>query len=123
MCVTVRGKMRRCVYACGRHIQTGDEAQTIQALTNASHVLSFPHVPSSPVSNKVEVLEVLSQSSEMAVTWTVYFSPHLSMVIWQLVEADVQFRDAPVPSTAVALYVLAPNTKSQVTVTMPLEQL
>lgn len=70
-----------------------------------------------------EVLERLSQSSEMAATWTTYFSPHLSMVIWQLVEAEVQLRDAPVPSTAVALYKLAPNTSDQVTVTMPLEQL
>lgn len=70
-----------------------------------------------------EVLEVLSQSSERAVTWTRYFSPHLSIVIWQLVEADVQLRDTPVPSMAEALYKLAPNTKSQVTVTMPLEQL
>lgn len=69
------------------------------------------------------MLEVLSQSSEKAVTWTKYFSPHLSRVIWQLEEADVQLRDAPVPSTAVALYKLAPNTKSQVTVTMLLEQL
>lgn len=77
----------------------------------------------SPVSNKEEELEMLSQSSEMAVTWTRYFSPQLSMVIWQLVEADVQLREAPVPSTAVALYKLAPNTKFQVTVTMPLVQL
>lgn len=66
---------------------------------------------------------MLSQSSEMAATWTRYFSPHLSMVMWQLLEADVQLRDAPVPSTAVALYMLAPNTKSQVTVTIPLKQL
>lgn len=75
------------------------------------------------VSNKAEVLEVLVQSSEMAVTWTSYFSPHFSMLIWQLVEADVQLREALVPSTAVALYRLAPNTKPQVTVTVPLEQL
>lgn len=79
--------------------------------------------PRSPVSNRAEVLERLSQSSEMAVTCTMYFSPHLSMVMWQLPEADVQFREAPVPSTAVALYKLAPNTKPQVTVTMLLEQL
>lgn len=75
------------------------------------------------VSNMAEVLELLVQSSEMAVTWTSYFSPHFSMLIWQLVEADVQLREAPAPSTAVALYRLAPNTKSQVTVTVPLEQL
>lgn len=75
------------------------------------------------VSNIAEVLEVLAQSSEMAVTWTSYFSPHFSMLIWQLVEADVQLRDASVPSTAVALYRFAPNTRSQVTVTVPLEQL
>lgn len=75
------------------------------------------------VSNKAEVLEVLVQSSEIAVTWTTYFSPHFSMPIWQLVEADVQLREASVPSTAVALYRLAPNTKPQVTVTVPLEQL
>lgn len=75
------------------------------------------------VSNMAEVLELLAQSSEMAVTWTSYFSPHFSMLIWQLVEADVQLREAPAPSTAVALYRLAPNTKFQVTVTVPLEQL
>lgn len=75
------------------------------------------------VSNVAEALEALAQSSETAVTWTSYFSPHFSMLIWQLVEADVQLRDAAVPSTAVALYRFAPNTKSQVTVTMPLEQL
>lgn len=45
------------------------------------------------------------------------------MVMWQLPVADVQFRGAPVPSTAEALYMLAPNTKPQVTVTMLLEQL
>lgn len=66
---------------------------------------------------------MLSQSSEMAVTWTWYSSPHLSMVMWQLVEVDVQLRAAPVSSVAVALYKLAPNTKSQVTVTKPLVQL
>lgn len=77
----------------------------------------------SPVSNKLEALEMLSQSSEMAVTWTWYFSPQLRLVIWQLVEADVQLSAAPVPSTAVALYKLAPKTKSHVTVTMPLAQL
>lgn len=75
------------------------------------------------VSNMAEALEVLAQSSEMAVTRTSYFSPHFSMLIWQLVDADVQLRDASVPSTATALYRLAPNTKSQVTVTVPLEQL
>lgn len=88
-----------------------------------SHVSNRGEEPRSPVSNRAEVLERLSQSSEMAATWTTYFSPHLSMVIWQLVEADVQLRDAPVPSTAVALYKLAPNTSDQVTVTMLLVQL
>lgn len=88
-----------------------------------SHVSNRREEPRSPVSNRAEVLERLSQSSEMAVTWTTYFSPHLSMVIWQLVEADVQLRDAPVPSMAVALYKLAPNTSDQVTVTMLVEQL
>lgn len=76
----------------------------------------------SPVSNAADALEVLSQLPEMAVTRTWYRSPHVSMLIWQLVEADVQFREAPVPSTAVALYRLAPNTPSQETVTDPLEQ-
>lgn len=77
----------------------------------------------SPVSNEEVALEAPSQSSEMTVTWTWYFCPHLSMLIWQLVEADVQFSTAPVASTTVALYKLAPNTKSQLTVTLPLEQL
>lgn len=45
------------------------------------------------------------------------------MVMWQLPVADVQLREAPVPSTAEALYKLAPNTKLHVTVTMLLEQL
>lgn len=75
------------------------------------------------VSNMAEVLVVLVQSSEMAVTRTSYFSPHFSLLIWQVVESDVQLRDASVPSTAVARYMLAPNTESQVTVTVPLEQL
>lgn len=108
----------------GKHIQTCEEEQgkVETVTTDTSHVCCF-HMSSSPVSNVEEKLEMLSQSSEMAVTWTRYFSPHWSMVIWQLVEADVQLRDAPVPSTAVALYMLAPNTKSQVTVTMPPVQL
>ena len=76
-----------------------------------------------PVLNGEWTLEMLSQSSEMAVTWTWYSSPHLSMVMWQLVEADVQLTAAPVPSVAVALYESAPNTKSQVTFTKPLVQL
>lgn len=66
---------------------------------------------------------MLSQSSEIAVTCTLYCSPHLSMVTWQLSEADVQLSDAPVPSTAVARYKLAPKTESHVTVTIRLEQL
>lgn len=38
-------------------------------------------------------------------------------------EAEVQFRELPVLSTAVALYEVAPNTKSHVAVTMLWEQL
>lgn len=92
---------------------------------HARHVLAVTGTkgPHPPVSNRAEVLERLSQSSEMAVTCTSYFSPHLSIVMWQLPVADVQFREAPVPSTAEALYKLAPNTRPQVTVTMLLEQL
>lgn len=99
----------------------GDEAH-VKGGNNSRQKCSLMMV-GSLVSNIAEVLEVLAQSSEMAVTWTSYFSPHFSMLIWQLVDAEVQLRDASVPSTAVALYRLAPNTKSQVTVTVPLEQL
>lgn len=77
----------------------------------------------SPVSKELVALEVLSQSSDMATTRTEYISPHLSAVIWQPAVVDVQLTDAPMLPTAVALYELAPNTKSQVTVAMPLEQL
>lgn len=86
-----------------------------------SYLFSQP-LPS-PVSNIEDLLEVLLQSPERAVTRTSYFSPHFNMEIWQLVEADVQLLEAPVPSTAVALYKLAPKTTSQVAVTLPLEQL
>lgn len=92
-------------------------------ITNMSQVISTSAGLHSPVSNMEVELEMLSQSSEMAVTWTWYFSPQRSIVIWQLVEDEVQLREAPVPSIAVALYKFAPNTKSQFTVTMPLEQL
>lgn len=83
----------------------------------------FSQLLPSPVSNIEDMLEVLLQFPERAVTRTSNFSPHFNMEIRQLVEADVQLLEAPVPSTAVALYKLAPKTKSQVTVTLPVEQL
>lgn len=75
-----------------------------------------------PVSNVRMVTEVLLQSSDITVTWTVYFSPHLSIVILQLVDTDVQLRLSPEPSVALATYEFAPNTWFHVTVAVAVVQ-